>query len=830
MSQEGALGIKSNPSVPIQFITNAGTAVPAANTLNVLGGVGVTTSGAGNTLTIAFTEHPIMTINGDTGSITGTTVTVYADTVAQHCGSSVKFSNAGTISTLNVSDANENTIIGVSSGNSTLSASFNTIIGAASAAALTSGNSNHIVGHNSVNALTTGTFNAGIGNFILDGLITGSYNCVLGYSAGSNYTNAESSNILVSNKGVASENNTIRIGTQGAGNQQQNICYVAGITGATPTSANTPQVVLCDNTGNLTVISSSTAGYLLTSNGAATPSFQVPATSVITIDGDTGSITGTVVTIYAANASTNCGSSVLFANAGTTSTLNVTDANVNTCLGLGSGNTAMTGEQNACFGSASGSALTSGSFNSFCGYGTGTVLTTGTQNTAFGTNTLTELTGGSSYNCAIGVSCFTKLLTGQYNVGLGGYTSGGLGVGQSYTTSESSNILIQSAGVTGESNVIRVGTQGNGTGEQDACYIAGIAGATISSGSPTFGAVIIDTSDGQLASATTGISTSGYVLTSNGTATAPTWQAVSGGIVTIDGNSGSVTGSTVTVKVAADNGTASFSGAGSVLSLASTDANTNTCWGFFSLLHNTSGQYNVGLGSSSVQDNTTGNNNVGVGYATLNLNQAGTDNVAIGYAALGSLNGGSQNISIGSTSAQLAQTGSNNVCIGYDAGGAYNGAESDNICIGAYVGGVIGESSQLRIGNGQTGCYIAGIHGATTSDAGTTTAVLIDQHGNLGTIASSIRYKESVKDLSSTSEFLYQLRPVSFHYIKDVNKTEQYGLIAEEVQKVFPGMVIMKDEKPESIHYEYLPVLLLNELQKLKKEIEQLKAAKCNGF
>ena len=118
-----------------------------------------------------------------------------------------------------------------------------------------------------------------IGSQSLASLTAGQSNIAIGSMAGSAYTTTESSNILINNIGVLAESNVMRIGTQGGGLGQQDQCFIAGITGAAPTSANTPQVTLCDNTGNLAVISSSTAGFVLTSNGTATPSFQAASSS-----------------------------------------------------------------------------------------------------------------------------------------------------------------------------------------------------------------------------------------------------------------------------------------------------------------------------------------------------------------------------------------------------------------------------------------------------------------------------------------------------------------------------------------------------------------------
>ena len=106
-------------------------------------------------------------------------------------------------------------------------------------------------------------------------LVNGSYNIGAGYSAGSNYTSSESSNIVIGNVGVTGESNVMRIGTQGSGDGQINLAFMAGITSGTPVSANSPQVVLCDNTGNLTVVADPTSGLPLVSNSPNDPTFQV---------------------------------------------------------------------------------------------------------------------------------------------------------------------------------------------------------------------------------------------------------------------------------------------------------------------------------------------------------------------------------------------------------------------------------------------------------------------------------------------------------------------------------------------------------------------------
>jgi len=126
---------------------------------------------------------------------------------------------------------------------------FNTAAGTVSLENITTGSENSAIGSFSQRQVTTGIDNSSIGSRSLDKVVTGSYNLGFGYSAGTNYTGAESSNIIVQNSGVVGESNTIRIGTQGAGNQQENRCFIAGITGVTV--SNTALVTLDTTTGQL---------------------------------------------------------------------------------------------------------------------------------------------------------------------------------------------------------------------------------------------------------------------------------------------------------------------------------------------------------------------------------------------------------------------------------------------------------------------------------------------------------------------------------------------------------------------------------------------------
>lgn len=183
----------------------------------------------------------ITTINGDTGSITGSSVTIFANVAANNSGSSVSFTNTGTVSTFNVTDAVANTLIGSMAGNATLTGVNNNGLGEAALSSLTTGSYNTAFG-GALQNLLSGQSNSGFGNATLGNLVTGSGNNALGVgfgqaAAGSAYTGAESYNLLLNNVGVIGESNVIRIGTQGSSPWEQNTTFIAGIVGNTVSNA-----------------------------------------------------------------------------------------------------------------------------------------------------------------------------------------------------------------------------------------------------------------------------------------------------------------------------------------------------------------------------------------------------------------------------------------------------------------------------------------------------------------------------------------------------------------------------------------------------------------
>lgn len=225
------------------------------------------------------------------------------------------------------------------------------------------------------------------------------------------------------------------------------------------------------------------------------------------------------------------------------------------------------------------------------------------------------------------------------------------------------------------------------------------------------------------------------------------------------------------------------------------------------------GSFNTVVGSTSFQIGTGINNSILGGFG-LTAGTTGSGNSTLGYSC-GYSTGGATGMT----------TGSFNTLLGYTAGSAFTSSESSNICINSI--GVASDSNVMRIG-GATGtgdqqlnaCFIAGIRGITTA-VNDAVAVLIDSADQLGTVSSSLKYKENVSDLGKDSEVIYSLRPVKFNFKKHPN-VPSWGLIAEEVSEVFPQLAVYKDGEPESVKYHDLPVLLLNELQKLSKRVEEL--------
>ena len=256
-----------------------------------------------------------------------------------------------------------------------------------------------------------------------------------------------------------------------------------------------------------------------------------------------------------------------------------------------------------------------------------------------------------------------------------------------------------------------------------------------------------------------------------------------------------------------------------------TSAEENTANGDGALFHEETGSYNTADGYESmylstatfnnVADgaytlyNNTGDADTAVGEQALYANTTGTENTGVGYQSLLEVTTGNSNTALGSGALEYLATGSSNTALGYAAGGAYTSSESNNIDIGS--DGTVGENETIHIGNGQSATYIAGIFGESASGG---SEVFVNSEGKLGTVNSSARFKMDIANLHFDLQKLLELRPVTFHYKTDPNGPVQYGLIAEEVNKLFPDLVVHDGQgNIQSVRYDELSSILLKEVQ-----------------
>jgi hypothetical protein len=223
--------------------------------------------------------------------------------------------------------------------------------------------------------------------------------------------------------------------------------------------------------------------------------------------------------------------------------------------------------------------------------------------------------------------------------------------------------------------------------------------------------------------------------------------------------------------------------------------------------------FNTAVGAQTLFSNTDGNSNTAVGWQALYFNDTGNFNTANGGFTLFSNTEGDRNTATGWASLSSNVSGRANTAIGSDAG--TNVFTASNVtCIGANVGGA-DVSDTTWIGN---------IYGTTTVSA-TTLPVVVSDGGQLGTAPSSGRFKKEIKPMESASEVILALTPVTFRYKADTKGTPQFGLIAEEVEKVNPDLVVRDTEgKPYTVRYEAVNAMLLNEFLKEHHQVQDLKA------
>ena len=285
-------------------------------------------------------------------------------------------------------------------------------------------------------------------------------------------------------------------------------------------------------------------------------------------------------------------------------------------------------------------------------------------------------------------------------------------------------------------------------------------------------------------------------------------------------------------------------------------ANRNTAEGRDALFSLTTGVDNTALGFQALYNGTTASGNTAVGSQALLSNTASTRNVAVGAAALDSLTSGEMNTAVGNVSLEQGVSvnfntalgrhalgraqGDQNTGLGFFAGWNLSDDGTNNIYIGNAGPVPIGtESNTIRIGTqtativtvgnppfeshpmpAHTATFIAGISGRPV--VGNT--VVVNANGKLGTATSSERFKKDIKPMDKASEAVLALKPVTFRYKAaiDQDRIPQFGLIAEEVEKVNPDLVVRDTEgKPYTVRYDAVNAMLLNEFLKEHRKVEE---------
>ena len=320
-----------------------------------------------------------------------------------------------------------------------------------------------------------------------------------------------------------------------------------------------------------------------------------------------------------------------------------------------------------------------------------------------------------------------------------------------------------------------------------------------------------------------------------------------------------------------ENTTGSFNTANGVDALfGNTIGNVNTADGFLALFANTTGNFNTANGAAALQNNTAGSNNTAAGTQALSKNITGSNNTADGFQALFFNTTGFENAATGWRALFGNTTGFHNTADGFQAllsntTGNHNTADGDiallhnttgnfntaagahtlvnnttgsfNIAVGVNAGsnltignnnihignvGVAAEANTIRVGmqGTQTRTFIAGISGVAVAGS----AVVANANGQLGIAASSERFKDEIKPMDKASEAILALQPVTFYYKKEIDptRTSQFGLVAEDVEKVNPALV-MRDEqgKPYGVRYDKVNAMLLNEFLKEHRRVEK---------
>jgi trimeric autotransporter adhesin len=489
-------------------------------------------------------------------------------------------------------------------------------------------------------------------------------------------------------------------------------------------------------------------------------------------------------------------------------------------LGGGAGNFTFTGIRNTGIGDEVLMALTTGSGNTAVGDDALKSNTTGNYNTAVGEGSM-ELNISGPNNIAVGLNALRTNSSGSSNVAVGTEamklnTTGGNNTAVGYlalfnNTTAGGNLavgaqaLFKNVTTAGNTAVGYYALRENTGPNNTALGYQALVNNTTGSNNTAIGL------DALLANSTgiNCVAVGSFALNANTTAA----DNVAVGVQSLFRNTMGV-GNTAT-------GTYSL--------FNNLTGSSNSALGTYALAANTSGNNNTALGNGALSGNATASDNTAVGYQAMQTNSIGVSNTAVGLDAMMSNTSGNNNAAFGKNALFANTSGGGNIALGWESGKNLT-TGSNNIMIGNL--GVAAEAATIRIGTDgtHTRTFISGISGVTSSGGA---QVFINSSGRLGTTTSSRRFKHGIVDMGPTSEMILGLRPVTFRYKEELDPDQlpQFGLIAEEVARIHP-LLVVRDEKGDiqSVRYEQVNAMLLNEFlkehhrgEKRDAEIENLK-------
>jgi hypothetical protein len=750
---------------------------------------------------LALAQLPGAVVTNDEGSVILSNVTVNGNL---NLSSPATIDSGG--NSLLLSFGNNNFYAGPGAGNLTNTGSANTGIGSQSLQVNTNGTNNTAIGYLTLGGNTSGSYNTATGERALADNTGGNDNTADGRHALLNNTKG--------NDNTASGYDALSANTSGSQNTAVGSSALSGNPGGSNNIALGYQAGSTFGNNESSNIDIGNLGVARDNNTIRIGQSQTETYIAGVLNGDGGGLTnlnaaqlagGTipleqlpsaVVTNNEPNATLGkltLGGSLSLSSPATieigSSSLLYADNKGNFFAGLNAGNLA-----------------TSGTYNTAVGSGSLLFNTTGIENAAFGPSTLLENNSGS-YNSALGQFALQNNISGSNNTAIG--------FSALYSnTNGNQNVALGGSALgncKNDNEAVAVGYQAL---QNDNAFNNGV------------------TTDGNGHNTALGYQalqkdTGGFGNTATG------YQAL---LQNISGYYNTATGDkALYLNTSGFGNTAN----GEDALYYNTSGSQNTAYGEYALLYNTNDNqlvaigydalandnaYNGIPGSDSGSNTLSGNGeNTAIGYYALNANNIGAANTAVGYDALINNTAGACNTAIGNRALDGIETGSNNIAIGFYAGSEI-GNGTYNIDIGNP--GEADDDFVIRIGGtaGPVTTYITGIYENTYFAGSPTLPVVIDQYGQLGTSGSSERFKQNIRSMDDASAELLSLRPVTFQYKPEMDPhgTAQFGLVAEEVEKVDPDLIV-RDSKGEvfTVRYDAVNAMLLNEFLKQHKKVEE---------